>query len=101
MTHPTSLDLHGHTWAEALEAFIEFYNGSFQGPENTPVGRLEIVHGYGSTGEGGVLRSRLRGFLHRHEDCLEFRLGEDLDSNKGHTIVIPIKPLPDRFNLLA
>ena len=45
-------------------------------------------------------RSRLRGFLQRHENCLEFRLGEKVDGNQGHTIVIPMKVLPDTRDLL-
>ena len=53
------------------------------------MGSLDVVHGYGSTGEGGVIRGRLRGFLERHNDCLEFRPGENVDGNQGHTIVIP------------
>ena len=101
MSDTNTLDLHEHTWAEALEAFIEFYNSSVQRAGGNPVGSLDVVHGYGSTGEGGILRSRLRGFLQRHEDCLEFRLGESVDGSKGHTSVIPLKMLPDTHDLLV
>ena len=91
------LDLHGQTWSETLATFVEFYNDAVQ----KGAGSLDIVHGYGSTGEGGILRSRLRGFLQRHEDCLEFRLGESVDGSKGHTSVIPLKMLPDTHDLLV
>jgi hypothetical protein len=52
------------------------------------------VHGYGSTGTGGVLKIRLRGFLGRNESRLDFQTGEKVDGNPGHTIVVPLKPLP-------
>ncbi len=97
MSDTNTLDLHGQTWLEALETFLEFYNNTIQRADNKPVATLEVVHGYGSTGEGGVLRSRLRGFLQRHEDYLQFRL----DGNPGHTMVIPLKLLPDTKNMLA
>jgi hypothetical protein len=54
---------------------------------------LDVVHGYGSTGTGGVLRTRLRAFLERQSSCLEFVPGENLDGNQGHTIVVPLKSL--------
>lgn len=89
-----TLDLHGLTWTEALPAFIEFYNTAVrQAGENSPI-RLDVVHGYGSTGVGGVLRTRLRGFLERHNSYLEFQPGENVDGNRGHTIVVALKPLP-------
>lgn len=101
MSDANTLDMHGQTWVEALESFVEFYNGSVQRANGKAVGSLDIVHGYGSTGEGGVLKSRLRGFLQRHGNCLEFQLGEDVDGNQGHTIIMPQKMLPDTHELLA
>ena len=88
-----TLDLHGLTWTEAQAAFIDFYNGAV-GRAGGNAGRLDVVHGYGSTGTGGVLRTRLQGFLERHKPCLEFQPGENVDGNRGHTIVVPLKPLP-------
>ena len=58
------LDLHGLTWAEAEASFIEFYNQTVRQADKDAV-RLDVVHGYGSTGTGGVLLTRLRGFLGR------------------------------------
>ena len=95
-----TLDLHGLTWTEAQAAFIDFYNGAVHQAGGNPA-RMDVVHGYGSTGTGGVLRSRLRGFLEQHESCLEFRLGENVDGNQGHTIVVPLKPLPSLGEQLA
>ena len=85
-----TLDLHGLTWTEAEAAFIDFYNGAVR--QN--VGRLDLVHGYGSAGTGGVLRIRLRGFLERYKSYLDFQPGENIDGNRGHTIVVPLKLLP-------
>ena len=94
------LDLHGLTWAEAEASFIEFYNQTLRQVGKGAVG-LDVVHGYGSTGNGGVLRTRLRGFLGRYEPCLDFQTGEKVDGNPGHTIVVPLKPLPSLLDQLS
>jgi len=94
------LDLHGLTWAEAEASFIEFYNQTLRQVGKGAVG-LDVVHGYGSTGNGGVLRTRLRGFLGRYEPCLDFQTGEKVDGNPGHTIVVPLKPLPSLLDKLS
>ena len=87
-----SLDLHGMTREEAKEAFIEFYNGAMLGSAGRTI-RLDVVHGYGSTGTGGILRGWLRGFLERHLSFLEYKPGEEVEANKGHTIIVPLKVL--------
>jgi len=94
------LDLHGLTWAEAEATFIEFYNQTLRQAGKDSVG-LDVVHGYGSTGIGGVLLTRLRGFLGRYESCLDFQAGEKVDGNPGHTIVVPLKPLPSLRDQLS
>ena len=94
------LDLHGLTWAEAEATFIEFYNQTLRQAGKNSVG-LDVVHGYGSTGTGGVLLTRLRGFLGRYESCLDFQTGEKVDGNPGHTIVVPLKPLPSLLDQLS
>ena len=95
-----TLDLHGLTWAEAEASFIEFYNQALR-EVGKDVARLDIVHGYGSSGIGGVLVTRLRRFLGRYESCLEFKAGERVDGNPGHTIVVPLKPLPSLQHQLS
>ena len=83
------IDLHGMTWAEAREAVVEAYNESVaDGSFDT----LDIVHGYGASGLGGVLRTALRTFLTTHG--VYFHCGEVLDRNPGHTLVVPEVPLP-------
>ena len=88
------LDVHGHTWNEARNAFTHLYNESFTAGGEPLVTTIDIIHGYGSTGGSAVIRTRLRKFLERHTDFLEFVPGEDMDANQGHTLVAPSKPLP-------
>lgn len=90
---PLNLDLHGLTWAEGEAAFIDFYNRAVRDAGENQV-KLDVVHGYGSTGTGGILRARLRGFLERYKSYLDFQTGESIDGNRGHTIVVPLKSLP-------
>ncbi len=96
-----SLDLHGRTWREALEEFTALYNTALESTVDSGVATITVVHGYGSTGEGGVIRTRLRAFLQRCGDRLEFTAGEDLDDNPGCTVVMPRKTIPDSLDLLA
>jgi len=97
------IDLHEKTWHEALAEFIAFYNEAIQRAAGGPPARLNVIHGYGSSGSGGVLRKRLRNFLEeqtRH-GRLEFTPGEHADANPGHTLVQPLQPLPTAHELLA
>ncbi|OGK08271.1 MAG: hypothetical protein A2W80_12250 [Candidatus Riflebacteria bacterium GWC2_50_8] len=93
------IDLHGMTQIEAVEAFIQYYNRQVK---NRDFSRIDVIHGYGSTGEGGALRLRIRSFLARHTDCLSFEPGESFrPGNPGQTLVFPSKALPDALDLLA
>ena len=95
------IDLHGLTWQESLRSFIEVYNDAFDGTGRPTGVRIRVVHGYGSTGEGGVLRSRLSSFCLRFQDYLEVTAGEEIDGNRGCTVVTPLKRLPDMHDMLA
>jgi hypothetical protein len=94
-----SIDLHGRTWSESLPELIATYNGALLTGSSSET--LDIVHGYGSSGTGGSMRVRVRSFLSAHSSCLEFMLGEEVDGNPGHTIVLAIKLLPEVADLLA
>ena len=94
-----SIDLHGRTWSESLAELIATYNRILTTGPSSEV--LEVVHGYGSSGTGGSLRRRVRSFLTAHNDRLEFKPGEESDGNPGHTIVLPVRPLPEVGDLLA
>ncbi len=93
-----SIDFHGKTWSESLAAFIDLYNRSVHAGGS---GSVDVVHGYGSSGAGGVLRTRIRAFLEKHPQRLQFKPGEELDGNPGHTLVVPLQRLPDTGELLA
>ena len=91
-----TIDLHGKAWSEALTDFLDFYN------RNVATGdSLGVVHGYGSSGAGGAMRTRLRAFLAKHPESLAFTPGEQLDGNPGYTVVRPVRPLPGFVDLLA
>ena len=92
-----NLDFHGKNWSESLAAFIDLYNHAVRQQSG---GSLDIIHGYGSTGTGGILRKRIRGYLQRQGERLQFQPGEEVDGNQGHTVVVPIQPLLEATDLL-
>jgi dsDNA-specific endonuclease/ATPase MutS2 len=86
MSESRSIDLHSLTVAEAIREFVRYYNACARSGYR---GRLEIIHGYGSSGSGGVIREELRRYLKAHEETFgEFLAGESL-RNPGVTIVYP------------
>ena len=87
------LDVHGMTQEEAVDAFVAECNAAL-----ARTGRgvsVRVVHGYGSSGEGGVLGARLRGFCDTHGDRVAYMRGEDAENNPGVTIVTVRGALPD------
>src|SRR5215469_9307585 len=91
------LDLHGLTIDEAIRVFIERYNRHVQGSREP----LRIIHGWGSSGEGGKIRRKIREFLTEATSNLDWKPGEDVEGNLGVTIVYPRKVLAVRENQLA
>ena len=86
MSETRSIDLHNFTVAEALREIVRFYNHCVRSGYH---GRLEVIHGYGSTGGGGVIREELRRYLKAHAGVFgEFLAGESL-RNPGVTILYP------------
>jgi hypothetical protein len=92
------LDLHGHTVDEAFRLFLDFYN---QHVRNGSEESIRVIHGYGSSGEGGKIRRKIRVLLEGAGDKLEWRRGEDVEGNPGVTIVFPSRLLPAAENQLA
>lgn len=93
------IDLHGFPMVEAIETFVNYYNDRVHNGDFT---RILVIHGYGSTGEGGKIRVRLRNFLAGHRDFLAFECGEHIDGgNLGNTFVFPGKPLPSPMDALS
>ena len=95
------IDLHGLTWKEARTTFVEVYSDAFDSAGNPTVDQVRVIQGYGETGEGGVIRNQLRRFCQRFEGYLEFTAGEELDGNRGWTIVTPRKCLPAAEEMIA
>jgi hypothetical protein len=92
------LDVHGLTVDQALKAFADFYNHSLGTHPQEPI---RIVHGYGSSGDGGRIRLKIREFLESAKECLDWKTGEDAEANLGVTIVFPRKALRAGENQLA
>ena len=93
------LDLHGLTKLEAIKELVDFYNSRVKRGNLSP---FDVIHGYGSSGVGGVLRTRIRGFLSSFSGYLDFDFGSScLEFNPGKTRVIPRKALPEAVDILA
>jgi hypothetical protein len=91
------LDLHGLTVAEAIEQFVQYYNTRV---DNNQFGCLRIIHDYGSSGQGGAIRAKLRAFLDQHLDKLRYEAGDDY-GDPGWTLVYPKVRLPDQRERMA
>lgn len=92
------IDLHNMTYYEAIRHFIKRYNDILKSGENEII---EVIHGYGSGGKGGIIKRRFRKYLKEHCDYLEFEPGEGIRGlNQGLTLVIPKKPLPELTDML-
>ena len=94
------IDLHGHTWSEALQQFIRVYNEAVETTTELETLRIVVIHGYGSSGEGGIIRHRIRAFLRRFPESVEFAPGEETMDNRGCTVVKPFAKLPDSHDML-
>jgi hypothetical protein len=92
------LDLHGLSVDDALKTFVNFYN---HGIKNSPREPIRVVHGYGSSGEGGRIRLKFREFLAGAASSLDWKPGEETEGNLGVTIVYPRKILLERDEHLA
>ncbi|MBB5021010.1 Smr/MutS family protein [Desulfurispira natronophila] len=90
-----SLDLHCLQGIDAIDTFVSFYNLRIQSGDTTPI---EVIHGYGSSGDGGVIKRRLRRLLDAHPCHLTYMTP---DHNPGITIVNPKKMLPYTAGLLT
>lgn len=90
MSENRSIDLHNCTVAEAIREFVRFYNSCVRSGYR---GRLEVIHGYGSSGSGGAIREELRRYLKAHAETFgEYLAGESL-RNPGVTILYPRETL--------
>lgn len=86
------VDLHGMKYASAMELFIEEHNAIADRGRAEP---LKVIHGYGSSGAGGELRTAIRSLLKKNPASGEFVTGEVAEGNPGYTIVYPRRRLPE------
>lgn len=99
MNMSNEIDLHGFLVADAIDTFVAYYNDRVHGGDYS---RILVIHGYGSTGEGGKIRVRLRSFLESHQDFLSFEFGEHIGGgNLGNTFVFPRRALPSPIDALS
>ncbi len=75
------LDLHGMAAGEGLEALVNSYNRLVDSGES----ELLVVHGYGSSGVGGVLQRKVRSFL--RSAGVQFFTESESRCNIGQTLV--------------
>ena len=95
----SEMDLHGLTQGEAIDALVTECNAALD-RAGGPV-TVRVIHGYGSSGEGGVLRDRIRGFCRRHAALVGVVPGEASDGNQGVTTLTVSGRLPDRSERLG
>ncbi|ADO83646.1 Smr/MutS family protein [Ilyobacter polytropus] len=88
------IDLHNMTCNDAIRFFITKYNELYK---NGYRGSIEVIHGYGSHGEGGVIKKRLRKFLLENKSSLKFTI----NANPGVTFVVPVKAIPQMKNEIS
>jgi len=91
------LNLHGYHMNEALNIFLTFYNNQISMDKKDC---FRLIHGYGSSGQGGKIRVRLRQFLKEHSECVSYKTGEEIENNPGATWIYPKSILPSFENLL-
>ena len=85
------IDLHGLRVTEALERLSKACNLRLRAGDGRP---LHVIHGYGSSGRGGDLRTAVREYLDQNSARVEYTPGERFFNNPGVTIVYPKHPLP-------
>lgn len=91
----SEIDLHGYTVAEAVDLFVKTYN---ERVARGDLSRFSVIHGYGSGGTGGKIRTALRKLLEAFDDSLSI---ETNPVNPGVTVVLPLQKLPDGSGILS
>ena len=74
----TEIDLHGYTAIEAIEIFVNYYNRNFSSGNKSSI---SVIHGYGSSGVGGVIKSSFQKFLLSNSDYFSFQRKLPSDAN--------------------
>jgi len=91
----TEIDLHGYQVVEAIDIFVKHYNERVKRGDLSPI---SVIHGYGSGGEGGRIRTALLKLLKTSEENLSFQ--QDA-WNPGKTVIYPVKVLPSGAGIIS
>jgi DNA-nicking Smr family endonuclease len=86
------IDLHGLREREALRKFVRDYNAYVRSGGRDPVW---VVHGYGSSGHGGVIQRAIRDYISANANRFDKVVEGDRLANPGVTIVYPKRLLPE------
>lgn len=91
----TEIDLHGYQVVEAIDIFVKHYNERVKRGDLSPI---SVIHGYGSTGEGGRIKTALLKLLNTSEENLSF---QQEVWNQGKTVIYPGKALPPGAGIIS
>lgn len=86
------IDLHGLREAEAIRRFARDYNAYVRSGRRNPI---RVVHGYGSSGRGGVIQRAIRRYVAANIGRFDKVVEGDSLANPGITIVYPKRLLPE------
>jgi DNA-nicking Smr family endonuclease len=89
------IDLHGLREREALRKFVRDYNAYVRSGGRDPVW---VVHGYGSSGHGGVIQRAIRDYISANANRFDKVVEGDQLANPGVTIVYPKRLLPEEWS---
>jgi hypothetical protein len=87
------IDLHDTKLEDAIPFFITKYNEFYL---NGFKGEIEVIHGYGSSGIGGVIKKRFKSFSEAYNTYFNARY----TNNLGVTFITPKKLIPKENFLL-
>ena len=88
------IDLHDMNRSEAIRFFIDKYNEVFKSGYR---GEITVIHGYGSSGKGGVIKKELKEFLESHKGYLTYTV----DTNPGATLITPLKQINEMQDVIS
>ncbi len=92
------IDLHNMSYFQAIRYFIKKYNEILKSGKKEP---LVVIHGYGASGKGGVIKRNFQNYLNEHTQYLSFYPNSDITGiNQGCTTVFPKKTLPVLTDIL-
>lgn len=89
-----TIDLHNMNRDEALRFFIQKYNEAFKAGYRD---EIIVIHGYGSSGKGGIIKKTFKEFLDAHKTSVSYRV----DVNPGATLVTPLGRINDLQDLMT